>query len=95
MQRSRVLLHTSSYEGFSTVCLEALYAGAHVVSFHQPLASPVRHWHIAAGREEMTKEVLAVLQDPGTDYTQVLVFSMDGSARSMLELFGYNEAASS
>jgi glycosyltransferase involved in cell wall biosynthesis len=27
MQRSRVLLHTSSYEGFSTVCLEALYAG--------------------------------------------------------------------
>src|SRR5450755_1723193 len=57
MQRSRVLLHTSSYEGFSTVCLEALYAGAHVVSLCHPMASWVNHWHIADRWEEMPELV--------------------------------------
>ncbi|MEQ9412742.1 MAG: glycosyltransferase, partial [Cyclobacteriaceae bacterium] len=33
MQKSKILLHPSSYEGYSTACLEALYAGCHVVSF--------------------------------------------------------------
>jgi len=33
MQRSKVFLHPSNYEGFSTVLSEALYAGVHVVSF--------------------------------------------------------------
>jgi glycosyltransferase involved in cell wall biosynthesis len=94
MQRSRILLHTSFYEGFSTVCLEALYAGAHVVSFHQPLPTAVPHWHIAADREEMAKQVLDVLQDNDTEYSKVLLFSMDGSARSMIGLFGYLETAS-
>jgi glycosyltransferase involved in cell wall biosynthesis len=37
MQASRIFLHTSSYEGFSSVCLEALYSGAHVISFCRPL----------------------------------------------------------
>jgi glycosyltransferase involved in cell wall biosynthesis len=27
MQRSKILLHPSSYEGFGIVCIEALYAG--------------------------------------------------------------------
>ena len=29
MQRSKIFLHPSNYEGYGTVCLEALCAGAH------------------------------------------------------------------
>lgn len=32
MQRAKLLLHPSSYEGFGIVCIEALYARAHVIS---------------------------------------------------------------
>jgi glycosyltransferase involved in cell wall biosynthesis len=37
MQRSKVFLHPSSYEGFATVYTEALYTGAQVVGFCQPM----------------------------------------------------------
>jgi glycosyltransferase involved in cell wall biosynthesis len=91
MQRSRVFLHTSSYEGFSTVCLEALYAGAHVVSLCHPMPFPVKHWHIADGPEELAGLALGILEDPGTDHEPVLVYSMDESARKMMQLFDYSE----
>src|SRR6185312_4174287 len=37
MQRSKIFLHPSSYEGFSMACQEALYAGCHVISFCKPM----------------------------------------------------------
>lgn len=90
MARTRILLHTSSYEGFSTVCLEALYAGAQVISFCQPTHARIPHWHIAASRTEMLGQMLAILQDPGTDHSSVLVRSMDESAREMMGLFNFS-----
>ena len=33
MQRAKILIHPSAYEGFGSVCIEALFAGAHVISF--------------------------------------------------------------
>jgi len=41
MQHARVFLHPSSYEGFSGVCLEAIYAGAHVISFQKPMSEEI------------------------------------------------------
>ena len=38
MQRAKILLHPSAYEGFSGVCLEAVKAGAHVISFCRPMS---------------------------------------------------------
>ena len=64
MQRAKILLHTSSYEGFSTVCLEALFAGAHVISFCDPEGTPVKNWHVVRDQEEMVARALALLQDP-------------------------------
>jgi glycosyltransferase involved in cell wall biosynthesis len=93
MQRAKILLHTSSYEGFSTVCLEALYAGAHVVSFCDPEGSPVKNWHVVNNEEEMTRKALALLQDPRTAYEPVRLHTMDDSAREMMALFDYREVA--
>jgi len=45
MQRTKVFLHPSSYEGFGCVCLEALYGGAKVISFCKPMKNEIEHWH--------------------------------------------------
>ncbi|HEY4149547.1 MAG TPA: glycosyltransferase [Chitinophagaceae bacterium] len=87
MQRTKVLLHPSSYEGFSTVCLEALYAGAHVVSFCDPVEPHTPHWHIVTTLEEMTRKTLELLQNTGTEYTPVLLHSMDKTVQSVMQLF--------
>ena len=79
MQRSKILLHPSSYEGFSGVCIEALYAGAHVISFCDPVEQPVKHWHIVNDIESMYQHSLEILNDVNTDYSPVLVNDMETS----------------
>lgn len=91
MQRCRVFLHPSSYEGFGSVCIEALYAGAHVVSFCQPMAACIDHWHVVRTPEEMFVKALELLQDPGLSHEPVLPFRMKDSARAVMDLFGYRE----
>lgn len=87
MQHSKVFLHTSRYEGCSTVCLEALYAGAHVISFCYPFDHPVAHWHVATNADEMIAKAIEILTNPVTDHTSVLCHSMDDSAKKVMELF--------
>jgi glycosyltransferase involved in cell wall biosynthesis len=93
MQRAKMLLHPSSYEGFSTVCLEALYAGAHVISFCDPVGTPVANWDIVAGEAEMAAQALSVLQDPQLRFSPTQIYTMDDSARQMIGLYGYSETA--
>jgi len=88
MQRTKVFLHPSLYEGFSTVCLEALYAGAHVVSFCSPGEGKLPHWHIAKTNEEMKNKILDILQQPATDYKPILLHSMIDTVRAVMNLFG-------
>ena len=83
-------MHTSAYEGFSTVCAEALYAGTYVISFTKAMHHPIEHWHIVSSKEEMIKKALEILNDPLTDYTPVLTYSMDDSAKAMMKLFDLN-----
>ena len=87
MQRCKVFLHPSSYEGFSTACLEALYAGAHVISFTYPTRQPIDHWHRVFTQEEMEAKALELLSDPGTDYSPVYPYSMEDNAASVMQLF--------
>jgi glycosyltransferase involved in cell wall biosynthesis len=86
MKQTRVLLHTSSFEGFGNVCIEALYAGAHVISFTRPMKAPIAHWHIVHTIEEMIAKALSILQDGKTQYTPVLPFNMDDSAKKFIEI---------
>ncbi len=88
MQRTRVFLHPSSYEGFSTACIEALYAGAQVISFCSPMTQNPRHWHIVNNKEEMLQKAAELLRDPQLDHERVMAYSMEDSARSMMKLFG-------
>ena len=87
MQRTKTLLHPSSFEGFSGVCLEALYAGAHVISFCSAMNDNIDHWHIVNSKEEMKEKALGILQDPDTSFTSINPFSMDDTVKMVMKLF--------
>lgn len=91
MQRCKVFLHPSSYEGLGMVCLEALRAGAHVISFCKPLDADIPHWHIVWDTEEMAATALRLLQEEDTAYTTVTVYRMEDTARRLMQLFGISE----
>jgi glycosyltransferase involved in cell wall biosynthesis len=91
MRKTKVFLHPSSYEGFSTACLEALYGGAHVISFCKPMNQQLRHWHVVNTKEEMLQKAIELLKDPAIEYESVMPFSMHTSAKKMMELFNYKE----
>jgi len=90
MQRSRILLHTSSYEGFGAVCLEALYAGAHVVSFVRPMDVEIPKWKQVDNQGSMVKEVENILNSPTIDHEPVMLYPIQQNAKTMLGLFGYH-----
>ncbi|GAA3993787.1 glycosyltransferase family 4 protein [Mucilaginibacter dorajii] len=87
MQRSKVLLHTSNYEGYGVVLNEALYAGAHVVSLVKPMdVRPAQH-HIPDNAEDLPAMIAALLHDKSLKHQPVLVNSMQGIARQVASLF--------
>ncbi len=87
MQRTKVFLHPSSYEGFSGVCQEALAGGAHVISFCKPMKEDIKHWHIVSSKEEMGQTTITLLEDSSLPYNKVLFCTMDDVAKKMLALF--------
>ena len=87
MQRSKVLLHPSSYEGFSTVCLEALAAGAKVISFCRAMDAYIRHWHIVTSLGEMQGKLINLLKQDDEAGEEVVPYHMEDSARRMMGLF--------
>ena len=88
MQQSRIFLHTSEYEGFAAVCAEALYAGAQVVSFCQPIHQPIPHWHIVHSEEELMNRLVRLLNDKDLNHDPVLPFTIAGACTRIMKLFG-------
>jgi glycosyltransferase involved in cell wall biosynthesis len=86
MNRSKVLLHPSSYEGYSTVCLEALANGCHVVSFTSAENTPVAHWNIVRNQGEMASKVSNILKNE-SDFSPVLTRDIQTTVKSMISLF--------
>ncbi|MCQ6959067.1 glycosyltransferase [Mucilaginibacter aquariorum] len=88
MQRSKILLHTSAYEGFGYVNLEALYAGASVVSFVKPMDKPILNWHIVDNEQHMLRKVKAILSDTKHSPRAILPYNVTDTAKAMMKLFG-------
>lgn len=87
MQQAKILVHPSSFEGYSTVCLEALYAGCEVVSFVAAEAEPVERWHIVDTQAAMAATCQQLLNN-SSPHQRVLLHSADDSARQMMALLG-------
>ena len=68
------------------MCIEALYAGAHVISFTRAMNQNIPHWHIVSTKEEMINKAIELLQNKETEYTPVFPFDMNDSARKFIQL---------
>lgn len=88
MKRSRILLHPSSYEGFSGVCQEALAAGAEVVSFCRAMNREIEQWHIVSSKDEMRDKAINILSKTDHQGKPVLTFSMNDTVNKMMSLYG-------
>ena len=87
MQRSKILLHPSYYEGFSGVCQEALYAGAHVISFQQAMNKIIEHWHIVVSKEEMREKLISLLRNSQLSHASVSPYLIENTVKSIMKLF--------
>ena len=86
MQQSKILLHPSSYEGFSGVCMEALGRGAHVVSFCRAMDRDINHWHIVHNKVEMKEKTLELLSQ-SLDHDPVIISGMKLTVERMMQLY--------
>jgi hypothetical protein len=69
------------------VCLEALYAGCHVISFCKPMNIDFEHWHVVKTEEEMIEKSLEILNDTEIQYKSVRAYSINETAKLVLKLF--------
>ena len=86
MQRSKLLLHPSAYEGFSGVCMEALAAGMHVISFTRAMDQAIQQWHVVDSKAAMREKAAALLSDASTRYEPVHPFTMQQTVNEMMAL---------
>ena len=87
MKDSKILLHPSSYEGFSGVCLEALYGGAHVISFCRAMKQEIGCWHIVESKKEMKLKALDVLQNNFTSQSFAGGFLIRDTVKAIMNLY--------
>jgi len=86
MHRTKLLIHPSAYEGFSTVCLEALYAGAQGISYVKPMTKDIRNWHVVSPGDGMYEKALVILKS-GFTPERVKTWSIEEIAVKMMSLF--------
>jgi 1,2-diacylglycerol 3-alpha-glucosyltransferase len=53
MSQAKIFLHTSTYESFGFVFLEALYSGMQLVSYDVGLAKAANYWHIGNNKTKL------------------------------------------
>jgi len=87
MQGAKVFLHTSEYECFAQVILEALYAGAKVVSLVEPMSIPIENWHILKNKEDMIPSLKHLLSQPNPPRHPVLPFPIKETVKQILALY--------
>lgn len=87
MERSKVLLHPSSYEGFSTVCLEAIRAGVQVVSFCKPMKEDIENWYVVESNKGMLGKAGALLANGNQNDKGVRTYTMSEIAGRVMELY--------
>lgn len=79
MNRSRIFVHPASYEGHSTVMLEAMYSGCDVVSFLPAGDMAMEQAQECKEEEEMNRTCLSLMSDK-QNYKRALHYDMEDSA---------------
>lgn len=86
MNSSRIFLHTSDYEGNSSVLAEALYSGCKVVSTCTLNNKTVQNLYIEKNKKNLTDTVLKLLSEE-TQAERILFNNMEDTAKKIANLF--------
>ncbi len=89
MAGSKLLLHPSSYEGFSGVCQEALAMGMQVISFCRAMKEPIGQWHIVQDTEEGIQKTISLLSDTNPAQQPIIPFTIGHTANQLMKLFDH------
>lgn len=89
MNKSKLFLHTSYFEGFGVVCLEALAAGAEVISFAKPMNAGIDHWYIAKNKDQMIDKAIEILKKPQSEYRGIIPYDIEDTVKKMAQLFSF------
>ena len=71
MAQSKILLHTSVYESFGFVFLEALYSGTHIVSYPVGLAESSENWHVSNHKIDLIEACEKLLSEADTEKKRI------------------------
>lgn len=86
MNKSKILLHTSSYESFGYVFVEALSRGNIIVSLNVGCATPSTNWLVAENNEGLLKLVIKALNQDFEECTNTII-SSEQTANAYNELY--------
>jgi 1,2-diacylglycerol 3-alpha-glucosyltransferase len=89
MQESRILLHTSVFEGQGLIFSEALAAGAYIVSYPVGTVWNIVNKKVKTGmtKEELEHHVINILSDKKTDNTRVLLCNNEETSNEYNEIY--------
>jgi glycosyltransferase involved in cell wall biosynthesis len=89
LRRSRILLHTSLYEGQGLVISEALAAGAYVVSCPVGTAwnGHFKKLRTGNGQQELERHLAEILHDKNPDHSPEIFFTMEATCREYSDLY--------
>ena len=87
MQRSKILVHPSTFEGFGYVFAEALVNGMNIVSFDVGAAHRHPKWFVAKSEEDFMNIVKNLLTD-SLDYNSVNLFPLKETVERYASIYG-------
>lgn len=87
MSKAKILLHTSNYESFGLVFLEALYAGMYVVSYNVGIANSSKKWFIGANKYELSEYCKKILLDTDSNKERFSLTTKEDTMNAYLSLY--------
>lgn len=87
MNDSKVVLHTSDYEGSCSVLFEALYGGCDVVTTVNPSNLNYPQFFYSTNKQELKEKLIQLLLHNKIERKRVLYNTMDTSAKNIMNLF--------
>ena len=87
MSQSKILLHTSLYESFGFVFLEALYTGMQLISHNVGLAKASKEWHVYESKIELIEACSTILLAQPEPKKRITISSEEETVNAYLSLY--------
>tara|TARA_R110002049_G_scaffold309292_2_gene520360 strand:- start:21197 stop:22246 length:1050 start_codon:yes stop_codon:yes gene_type:complete len=87
MAQSNILVHTSHYESFGFVFLEALYSGMRIVSYNVGLAKASQYWSVGNNKAQLIETTKNLLLEPKETKKRIELSSEQESLSAYIGLY--------